>query len=111
MKKRNIVVVVCVMVIIAITAFTMKQTNSIKGTVTPGDKAIKVVAIPSGSRSDKDSVIAPVANGSFEIQNLKPGDYDVVVEAQEPYGNTLKTGVTVEKGKTTDMGEIQLQQK
>jgi hypothetical protein len=108
MKSTRIPVIASGFVALAMSAFTLLQTSSIKGTVTPADKAVKVWAVPSSST---DSVSAPVTNGSFEIQNLKPGDYSVVIEAQAPYGNAKKEGVTVQDGKTTDVGEITLQQK
>ena len=107
MKNTKIAVIGSVIIALAITAFTFKQqSSSIKGTVTPADKAVTAWAIPSSS---SDSVSAPVNNGSFEIQNLKPGEYSVVVDGQAPYGNAQKTGVMVEDGKTTDVGEITLQ--
>jgi 6-phosphogluconate dehydrogenase (decarboxylating) len=108
MKNTKIAVIGSFVIALAISAFTFKQqTSSIKGTVTPADKATTAWAIPTSS---SDSVSAPVNNGSFEIQNLKAGDYTVRIVAQAPYGNAEKTGVTVEDGKTTDVGEITLQE-
>src|SRR5436190_11409233 len=110
MKRKNVVVLALSIIALAFYAFTIMQTNSIKGTVTPADKAVKAVAISSNGKS-ADSVSAPITNGSFEIQNLKAGDYSVIIEAMAPYGNASKVGVSVQNGKATDLGEIQLQQK
>jgi len=102
-------VIACAVLAIVFSAFTFMQTSSIKGTVAPADKAVNAVAISSTNPSDSAS--APVTNGSFEIQNVKPGEYLVTIHAMTPYGNATKTGVMVESGKTTDVGEIQLVQK
>lgn len=108
MKNTKIAVIGSFVIALAISAFTFKQqTGSIKGTVSPADKATTAWAIPTSS---SDSVSAAISNGSFEIQNLKAGDYTVRIVAQAPYGNAEKTGVTVEDGKTTDVGEITLQE-
>ena len=111
MKSAKIVVPGFLTIGLAVLAFNFQQTSSIKGHIMPADKAVKVVAVPSDERSIKDSIAAPITNGNFEIQNLKAGDYSVLVQAQAPYESVLKAGVTVEKGKATDLGEIQLQQK
>jgi len=106
MKNTKFAAMGAGIIAIAITAFTSLQSNSIKGTVTPADKAVKAWAL-----SSSDTLSAPVINGSFEIKNAKPGDYSVIIEAQAPYANTRKKDVMVTSGQTTDVGEIRLQQK
>jgi len=106
MKNTKFAAISAGVIAIAVSAFTGMQSNSIKGTVAPADKAVKVWAL-----SSSDTLSAPVNNGSFEIQNVKAGDYSVVVEAKSPYVNTSKKDVVVKDGQTTDVGEIQLQQK
>ena len=106
MKNTRLAAVGAGIIAIAISAFTSMQTNSIKGSVTPADKAVKAWAI-----SSNDTLSAPVTNGSFEIQNVKAGDYAVIIEAQAPYANTRKKDVNVTDGQTTDVGEIKLQEK
>ncbi|HMG68908.1 MAG TPA: carboxypeptidase-like regulatory domain-containing protein [Chitinophagaceae bacterium] len=106
MKTTKFAAVAASIIAIAISAFTHLQTNSIKGTVTPADKAVKVWAL-----SNNDTISAPITNGTFEIQNVKAGDYSVIVEAQAPFANTRKKDVVVKDGETTDVGEIKLQQK
>lgn len=106
MKKMKIAAFASGIVALALSAFTLVQSTSIKGTVTPADKAVKAWAI-----SSTDTVSAPVTNGTFEIPNVKAGNYSVIIEAQDPYANTRKKDVMVKDGEPTDVGEIKLQQK
>lgn len=87
-------------------SFNAIQTNSIKGTVTPADKAVRAWAV-----SPTDTVRADIQNGAFEIKDVKPGTYAVIIEAQEPYANTRKKDEVVSEGQTTEVGEIKLQPK
>jgi hypothetical protein len=80
------------------------QAVSIKGTVTPAEGASKVWAL-----SSTDTLKAEIDKGSFEIPNVKPGTYQVIIEAKAPYKNTAKEGVTVADGKPADIGEIKLE--
>jgi len=106
MKNTKFAAIGAGILAIAMSAFTHFQTSSIKGTVTPADKAVKAWAI-----STNDTLSAPVNNGSFEIPNAKAGTYSVIIEAQDPYANTRRKDVIVTEGQTTDVGEIKLQQK
>ena len=90
----------------ALFSFNALQTNAIKGTVTPADKAVRAWAV-----SPKDTMKADVQNGTFEIKDVKVGTYSVIIEAQEPYANTRKKDVVVADGQITDVGEIKLQAK
>jgi len=86
-------------------AFTIVKTGSIKGTVAPSASATKAFAV-----SGMDTVKATIDNGSFNISDVKPGTYKLVIEAMPPYKNFEKEGVTVADGQSTDVGEITLQQ-
>lgn len=90
---------------IALFAFSKIETGSITGKVTPADAAAKVWAI-----SGTDTLKASVDGGTFNITNVKPGTYKLIVEAMPPYKNMAKEGVTVNDGQSTDVGEIKLQQ-
>lgn len=50
------------------------------------------------------------ANGAFELGDVKPGIYQVIIEAKSPYKNLVKEGVEVKEGEATDLGEITLEQ-
>lgn len=106
MKNAKFAAFASGIVALGLSAFTLLQTTAIKGTVSPADKAVKAWAI-----SSSDTLSAPVTNGAFEIQNVKAGDYSVIIEAQSPYANTRKKDVEVKDGQTIDVGEIKLQQK
>lgn len=91
----------------ALFSFNALQTSTVKGSVTPADKGIRAWAI-----SNTDTVNAAIQNGSFEIKNVKPGTYSIIIEAQAPYANTRKKDIVVSADSAvTNVGEIQLQQK
>ena len=85
-------------------AFTTLQTGSIKGTVSPSGSASKAMAV-----SGMDTLKVNIDKGSFTL-DIKPGTYKLVIEAVSPYKNFEKEGVMVEEGKSTNVGEITLQQ-
>jgi hypothetical protein len=78
--------------------------GSIKGTVSPSDGATRAWA-----ESSTDTVKALVINGSFEITDVKPGTYKVIIEAKPPYKNAAKDGVSVADGQSADAGMIALE--
>jgi len=80
-----------------------KEPVSIKGTVNPPDGAVRAWAL-----SSTDTLKAAIEKGAFEIPNVKPGTYQIIIEAKAPYKNTGKDGVTVAEGKPADVGEIKL---
>lgn len=84
--------------------FTDVTTGKIKGQIEPSNGAAKVQAL---SASDTFSV--NVVNGSFEIGNVKPGEYNLSIEAVPPYRSTSRSGVQVTDGTTTDVGIIRLE--
>ena len=63
----------------ALFSFNALQTNTIKGSVTPADKAVRAWAV-----SPTDTLKADVQNGTFEIKDVKAGTYSVIIEAEEP---------------------------
>jgi hypothetical protein len=90
----------------ALFSFNALQTNTIKGSVTPADKAVRAWAV-----SPTDTLKAEVQNGTFEIKDVKAGTYSVIIEAQEPFANTRKKDIVVAEAQVTDVGEIKLQPK
>jgi hypothetical protein len=88
-------------------SFNTFPTSTIKGTVTPADKAIKAWAI-----SPTDTLVANVLGGTFEIKDVKAGTYSIIIEAEEPFTETRKNDAVVKEGTpVTDVGEIKLQPK
>lgn len=106
MKRIKMSLVAVALSSVALFSFNAMQSTSIKGTVTPADKAVNAWAM-----SATDTLKAEVMNGAFEIKDVKAGTYSVTIEAQEPYANTTKSDVVVVEGQTTDVGEIALQMK
>ena len=83
----------------------MMFAGSVKGTITPADSALNVWAI-----SATDTFRSTVTNGFFEIKNVKPGTYKIMVEASAPFKNATKEQVVVKDNEQTDVGEIRLEQ-
>ena len=84
--------------------FTRSATGKIKGQAEPSNAAAKAQAI-----SMTDTFSVNILNGSFELRNVKEGVYTVYIKAIAPYRSTIKPGVRVSEGTTTDLGIIQLQ--
>jgi hypothetical protein len=77
--------------------------GSVYGRIKPYNAALHVWAV-----SDDDTGSAVIANGQFEIKNLRPGRYRIIVEGLYPYKVTTKPDVIVNDSAATDAGEIQL---
>jgi len=86
-------------------AFNIMVGGSVKGTITPADGGAKAWAM-----SATDTFSTDISNGAFEIGNVKPGTYNVVIEAKAPHKNASRQGVEVKEGEATDVGEIKLEQ-
>ncbi len=82
-----------------------KLAGSITGSVLPADGGTKVWAVSPG-----DTLQGAIQSGNFEISNVKPGTYRIIVEAKPPYKNTAKDNVTVADGSPTNVGAIKLSQ-
>jgi hypothetical protein len=107
MKKTKLGLIALALSIGILMSFDNMPTSTIKGTVSPADKALRAWAI-----SFDDTLTVDVENGVFEIRDVKPGTYAVIIEAQEPFANVRKRDVEVSRGgQVTDMGEIALMQR
>lgn len=86
-------------------SFRMAAVTSgkIKGQIEPSNSVAKVVAL-----SASDTFKAHIANGYFEIENVKPGEYTLSIEAIPPYQSVSQPGVQVAENTTTDIGIIWL---
>jgi hypothetical protein len=79
--------------------------GSIRGRIIPYNAALHAWAV-----SDMDTAAGAIVSGSFEIKQLQPGKYRVIIEGLRPYKVTTKTDVLVISGVSTDVGDIILDQ-
>lgn len=105
MKKLQLTALALGIATVSLFSFKDVETATVKGTVSPAEGATQAWALSSA-----DTAKAPISNGSFEIKDLKPGTYQIVIEAVAPYKNTAKDGVEVAEGASVDVGEIKLNQ-
>jgi hypothetical protein len=106
MKAKKITFIAASLAMVfALFAFTNFKNGSIKGSVSPSASATTAYVV-----SGMDTMRTNIKNGAFEIGEVKPGTYKLVIEAITPYKNFEKTGVVVNEKKATDVGEITLQQ-
>jgi len=89
----------------ALFSFKAMVNGTVKGTVSPAEGATRAWII-----SATDTLKTDVNAGAFEIPDVKPGTYKVIIEAKPPYKNVAKDGITVTDGQTTEVGEIKLAQ-
>ena len=80
------------------------QTTSITGKVMPAGSVEKIWAVKG---SDSTSA-TPSTGGEFAIK-VSAGTWKIVVDAKDPYKDAVKENVTVEDGKSVNVGEIDLQ--
>jgi hypothetical protein len=105
MKTKKIAILLASLVIIfSLFAFTSFKNGSIKGSVSPSASATSAFVV-----SGMDTMRTNIQNGAFQIGEVKPGTYKLVIEAIAPYKNFEKAGVVVNEKKDTDVGEITLQ--
>lgn len=84
--------------------FTVKQTGSVSGKVSPR-QAYPVVTVYN---SEDTAYALPWQNGEYKVRGLKTGTYNVFVNASNGYKDTTITGVKVERGDNTKVQEIEL---
>jgi len=105
MKTKKIAALaVSLAMVFALFAFTTFKNGSITGSVSPSASATSAYVV-----SGMDTLRTNIQNGGFEISEVKPGTYKLVIEAIAPYKNFEKQGVVVNEEKATDVGEITLQ--
>lgn len=102
--KKITILVASIAMIFALFAFTNFKNGSIKGSVSPSASATSAFVV-----SGMDTMRTNIQNGAFQIGEVKPGTYKLVIEAIAPYKNFAKAGVVVNEKKDTDVGEITLQ--
>lgn len=106
MKRIRIALSVLLVSTILLLSFSNQPAGSIKGTVTPGDKAIKAWAL-----SFDDTIVVDIQNGNFEMKDVPPGEYAIIIEAEQPFANIRVRDVVVGYSGVTHIGPIELQLK
>lgn len=82
------------------------QTASIKGKILPGDAEAVVSAFANG---DTLVAIPDDDDGRFKIRGLRGTSADILINATaNGYRDTIITGVTLQRGRDTDIGTIRL---
>ncbi len=86
-------------------AFSGMKGGTVKGSVSPAEGAVNAWAL-----SSTDTLKASVTGGMYEIPNVRPGVYKIIIEAKPPYKNASKDNVSVSDNQSTTVDEIKLQQ-
>jgi hypothetical protein len=101
---HKFIVILSFVGIVLLLAFTKTWNSPVKGAVNPSNAAIRAWVF-----SGNDTLNSPVDQGNFQINNVKPGTYVLVVEGRPPYRNTARDGIVVVDGQPTDVGTIEMQ--
>jgi len=103
-KNRNrIFLAVFSSLLILCSAFHIRWNSPVKGSVNPPNAAGRAWLI-----SRTDTLNAAVIQGIFMIQNVRPGNYTLMVEGRPPYRDSFKQDVLVVDGQPTDVGVIDM---
>jgi hypothetical protein len=94
-----------VLVLCAGTAFRSYWNSPVKGSVSPLNGALRAWVI-----SKSDTLNSPVIQGTFIINNVKPGNYTLMLEGKPPFRDSYKQDVLVVDGQPTDVGVIEMHQ-
>lgn len=79
--------------------------GAVTGNVNPPDAGLRAWIF-----STTDTLTTQVENsGHFQISQVKPGNYRLLIEARPPYRNSVKDGIRVSEGAPTDIGTIEMQ--
>ena len=84
-------------------AFSSYYNSPVKGSVSPANGVSRAWVI-----SQHDILSAPVIEGNFMINNVKPGNYTLMLEARPPFRDSFKQDVLVVEGQPTDVGVIEM---
>ena len=103
MKRFIFTAAVLLLSVLVVFSFQNGVQSSIVGRVTPIDGATSARAIAA-----KDTVFSNIANGGFRF-SVKPGVYQVFVDAVRPYKDAVLENINVKEDQTVDVGEIILQ--
>ncbi|PWT75436.1 MAG: hypothetical protein C5B59_08950 [Bacteroidetes bacterium] len=101
LKTLSITVLIAILLL---SSFSLAWNSPVKGTVYPTNAGLKAWLF-----SLADTFNAPVEAGIFQINDVKPGSYTLMIEGKPPFRNSVKTTVVVVDGQMTDVGVIQME--
>jgi hypothetical protein len=104
MRKSFVKPVLVFAIVLMLFSFQRLFNSPVKGSVNPSDAALRAWVF-----SQTDTVNAPVNQGYFTIEGVKPGNYILMLEGRPPYRNTVKKGIQVSEGQPTDVGVIEME--
>ena len=105
MKKTKLALGALAIFTVALLSFNQKESPSIRGTVSPADKAIRAWAV-----SADDTLHVEINDWKFELNGLKAGTYSIIIEAREPFKHIRKKDVVVsEESPVANVGQIKLE--
>lgn len=84
---------------------TIMRTSPVKGTISPSNAGIRAWLF-----SRTDTLSGSIAQGAFQIDQVKPGNYRLMIEAAPPFRNLIVDGVVVVEGQPTDVGVLTMVQ-
>jgi hypothetical protein len=85
--------------------FIRPAAGTVTGYVNPPEAALRAWIF-----SGTDTLTATVeTSGHFQMAQVKPGNYHLLVEAKPPYRNSVREGIRVADGVPTDVGTIEMQ--
>ena len=86
-------------------SFIIFWNSPVKGSVNTSNAAVRAWVF-----SKTDTFNTTISSGLFQIDNVKPGNYTLMVEGRPPYRNSVKPDIIVVDGQPTDVGVIEMQQ-
>jgi len=89
-----------------IRVYTEAISGSISGVVSPVESKPLVMAI---LEEDTVSTYADTINGNFMLRGLFEGSYSLEIQAEDPYQDTVLTGIHVVPGQTTLVDTVFIQ--
>jgi hypothetical protein len=109
MKSVRIVLVVFIVSVFLVCAFIEVPSRvlagaTIKGSVSPPDGAVRAWAISA----NKDTASSMINDGVFVITAVRPGLYNLLIEARAPYKNAGIPEIAVTEEAVIDVGQIKL---
>lgn len=106
MKNNKIVLWAVALLALIFLVFAKPFTaGSVRGTIMPHGSATQIWIF-----SGTDTLRTPVQDDVFEIINVKAGTYSLIVDAMPTYKTAVRSGIKVNDGEATNVGEIIMEQ-